>query len=84
MIEDQLARVGENGALAVNSIRTRFQTVALKLLTAIVDFYDSALEYFSHGIVRKSSIYQVIISRPSSLQHFARHRDIRYREEGFK
>jgi hypothetical protein len=57
MIEDQLARVGENGALAVDSVRTRFQTVALKLLTAIVDFFYSALEHFSHGIVRKSLIY---------------------------
>jgi hypothetical protein len=56
MIENQLARVSDNEAFAVDSVRIRFQTVALKLLTAIVDFFDSALEHFSHGIVRKSLI----------------------------
>jgi hypothetical protein len=56
-----------------------FDEEMLKLLTAIVDFFDSALEHFSHGIFRKPLIYQVIISRPSNLQHLARHRGVRYR-----
>ena len=54
--EDQLRRIAENKAPRVDGSRILFRKKSIQLMTAVVKFFHSALQYFGASHLRKSCI----------------------------
>jgi len=63
MIEDQLHRISENKALEKENIRQFFRTRTIKLMTAMLRYLNSALEYYGRRLISKFKVSSKLIGK---------------------